>query len=863
MFRKIQKMLKPSYNSVIDDVAEKFYIPVLSESINYQRVSGYFSCKALSIYAEGLEKIAKNNGYVQFIISQNISEKDAEEITRGYLERSKGEVLTNRDKQRLGNLAYLIAQGKVDVKFGIVDSGLFHTKWGLFEDQNQDIIYFNGSLNETANAMENNFDSFDVDFSWDISTNVRDRVRHKQEEFKCLWENKYPGVQVIPASELVYPLIKKFDNGRIQETPQSDDNSVVFAMNDKNFYFIDNTDERITLKKTFKNKFNFYVDEEKGYPYFRHDLTYKEIESIIKLAEKQTNKFIFDFIVSSQVEMFINSQKYSIDEYHKAGLTLKNEDIRWTKEFKEFKEVVSLEVYRELKPVQLQSSMYMLTQKRAANFSVPGAGKTAMMLGVFSYLSSKRKNEIIKRLLVISPINAFKSWEEEFEKVFGFGSKKKLKLLTVHDENVNGDILAFESLWSQANLILVNYESLPKFKSSIIKCLNLDSGTMLVFDEVHRIKGIHSQRASAALEVAEKVDYRYVLTGTPIPNGYLDIYNFLNILFKKEYNSHFGFDKKMLKNPDSWQVEEINEKLAPYFWRTGKEELGVPNAEPNVIVTVQPSKKQIELSKIIYRTAKNPLGVLIRMIQLSTNPELIDKVINYNDLGYSEYDTEDISYNQVSDKLKKEIEISMNESIVGDIHEWDLSRVESPKFNAGIDLVVKLVQKYGKVVVWGLFVDTLQKINNTLEERGIKSKVIYGGTPKNERESTIEIFKKSTDEIQVLISNPNTLGESVSLHTVAHDAVYFEYNYNLTFMLQSRDRIHRLGLTSDQQTRYYYLMTVSEQKMYNFIDKKIYDRLLEKEKIMKDAIEGNILIPEFPDDEVEEMKRIIESERSF
>ena len=49
-------------------------------------------------------------------------------------------------------------------------------------------------------------------------------------------------------------------------------------------------------------------------------------------------------------------------------------------------------------------------------------------------------------------------------------------------------------------------------------------------------------------------------------------------------------------------------------------------------------------------------------------------------------------------------------------------------------------------------------------------------------------------DVEVMISNPNTLGESISLHQTVHDAIYFEYNFNLTFMLQSRDRIHRLGL---------------------------------------------------------------------
>ena len=55
--------------------------------------------------------------------------------------------------------------------------------------------------------------------------------------------------------------------------------------------------------------------------------------------------------------------------------------------------------------------------KRAANFSVPGSGKTAMMYGTFAYLSSIDQDKIDK-LLVISPINAFEAWRSEFIEVF-------------------------------------------------------------------------------------------------------------------------------------------------------------------------------------------------------------------------------------------------------------------------------------------------------------------------------------------------------------------------------------------------------------------------------------------------------------
>ena len=70
----------------------------------------------------------------------------------------------------------------------------------------------------------------------------------------------------------------------------------------------------------------------------------------------------------------------------------KNGDSRWQKDFDDFKAIVSQETTRPLKSEQEKASFFLTVMKRAANFSVPGAGKTAMMYGAFSYLSSNQVN---------------------------------------------------------------------------------------------------------------------------------------------------------------------------------------------------------------------------------------------------------------------------------------------------------------------------------------------------------------------------------------------------------------------------------------------------------------------------------------
>ena len=482
----------------------------------------------------------------------------------------------------------------------------------------------------------------------------------------------------------------------------------------------------------------------------------------------------------------------------------------------------------------------MTIMKRAANFSVPGAGKTAMMYGTFAYLSSPRVNEVDK-LLVVSPLNAFAAWRTEFEAVFG--PKRKLHYLNMRDKKYNNNVGAIKHDWVQADVITINYESLQS-KLNIINDL-LDSKTMLVFDEVHRVKGVGGQRAKAALSLSQTPHYRYVLTGTPIPNGFRDIYNFLHLMYPDEYSSFFAWDLTTLNNIDP---EDVNKKLSPFFWRTNKKDLHVPKPDPDIIKEVEPSKNQQMLSQAIYETENGTLATFIRLLQASTNPELLATNINYKELGLVDADS------GVWDKQALTVEKENASS--GDAYKkYNLANVESPKFEMGIDLIDKLVSQGKKVLVWGMFVGTMQKITDTLNGMGIKTILVYGATPKQDREGMINNFR--TGDAQVLVSNPNTLGESISLHQKVHDAVYFEYNFNLTFMLQSRDRINRLGLPANQYTRYYYLMTKGDVAHMGFIDNTVYKKLKDKEKVMIDAIDGQLLVPEYTDDYLQEVKDII------
>jgi len=602
------------------------------------------------------------------------------------------------------------------------------------------------------------------------------------------------------------------------------------------FRFVDNEEQVLQSRKIARllERYRSFFDDFENLV-LSEQLNYLELSSLI---EKINDRLSAPLEIDEQVLAFIEQNQYAIEEQRVAGLTIKDYDSRWASELAHFQEIVSREISRPLKEKQVQASFYLAMMKKAANFSVPGAGKTAMMYGAFAYLSAPELAEV-NRMFVLCPINAFEAWRSEFVEVFG--DKRKLHFMNLKDYK---DIGSIRRDWGVANVIVMNYEALQGWKLSAINSL-IDEKTMIVFDEVHRVKNPFGIRSQNALVLGKAARFRYVLTGTPIPNSYRDIYNFLHYLYGDEYNSFFGWEVRDLENPST---EEVNRKLQPFFWRTNKQDLLIPPAEKDNLLAVEPSARQAELAKNIYEMESNILARYIRLVQASTNPALLAEKISLKDLGFL-LDELDFSIEAAFDieeekKLKSKVYLDM-----------DVESIRAPKFDAGMDLIEKLVSQGKKVLVWGIFVGTMKKIHKELSEKGISANLIYGGTDKNDRVQLINQFRDGST--QVLISNPATLGESISLHQTVHDAVYFEYNFNLTFMLQSRDRIHRLGLPDNQYTRYYYLMTQGDSAHQGFIDKQVYQRLKEKEEVMLNAIDGQLLVPEIQDDYLEDVKKII------
>ena len=68
--------IKSEYRSLIDNVIQDFYLPLLKEATTYKRAVGFFSSSSLVEISKGIAELAKNGGKIQIVASQYLSEED-------------------------------------------------------------------------------------------------------------------------------------------------------------------------------------------------------------------------------------------------------------------------------------------------------------------------------------------------------------------------------------------------------------------------------------------------------------------------------------------------------------------------------------------------------------------------------------------------------------------------------------------------------------------------------------------------------------------------------------------------------------------------------------------------------------------
>jgi SNF2 family DNA or RNA helicase len=457
-----------------------------------------------------------------------------------------------------------------------------------------------------------------------------------------------------------------------------------------------------------------------------------------------------------------------------------------SRHFGETIEVPGLLQTRKLTQEQYENILCLLDMDNGANFSVPGSGKTLTALSVWKILKSHGK---VQKALVICPRSAFESWRTELIDSFG--------------ESLNFEVYDSEIIATSTDLCVVNYEQLENSrKLSYLKSWTKAHKCLVIIDEAHRIKGGRvSVRWNAVKSLSVSASRTDVLTGTPMPQGPKDLTSIYSVAWP--HLTKYELSERILT--------QLKRKTA--FVRTTKDELGLPDPTIRLVTEAAgPLQAQIlsalqdryvgsfQLSIADQKNLARRGKAVMTMLAAATNPGLlVSRQFSEFEMGFSWPPRAVLDDRPLSEMVENYLH-----------HEipW--------KFKYVALRTQELANQNQKVLVWSSFIGNLASLKAVLAK--FNPAVVYGNTPASERESEISRFRNDPN-CNVLLSNPQTLGEGISLHKHCHAEIFVDRTYNAGLYLQAVDRIHRLGLDSDQETQIEILQTSGS------IDERVGSRL--------------------------------------
>jgi SNF2 family DNA or RNA helicase len=491
-------------------------------------------------------------------------------------------------------------------------------------------------------------------------------------------------------------------------------------------------------------------------------------------------------------------------------------------------EINSGRFLRALRPFQTRDLNHLLRLAHGANFSVPGAGKTAVAYATYE---AERVRGRVQQMLVVAPLSAFDSWLREVEVCF----------------QPYPVVSRFEGsrIDTSAEVLLVNYQRLAASYERLSAWV-CQRPTLVLLDEAHRMKrGRDGQWGTTCLNLAYLATRRDLLSGTPAPQSPADLRALLDFLWPNQARRILP-PAALMTVPPPGTAQQVAEAIRPLFVRTTKKELGLRPPDYSVL-EIPLTGLQAEIYQALRdryagqfaltrpeRVSFAQMGqITMYLLEAATNPALLA-------VGGSRHDSIDFRHPPLSVPPGSQLSELLAE----------YGKYETPKkFIQLLQLVERNVAAGRKTLIWSNFVRNLETLERMLHlyrpaliHGGIPSEVSDASAPRT-REAELARFRTDA-ACQVLLANPAATSEGVSLHEVCHDAIYLERTFNAGQYLQSIDRIHRLGMSPDQDTQITFLV------MSNTIDEVVDGRVREKAERLGDMLnDPDIVTMALPDDE--------------
>jgi len=411
-----------------------------------------------------------------------------------------------------------------------------------------------------------------------------------------------------------------------------------------------------------------------------------------------------------------------------------------------------------------------LLRKKFALLCEMGTGKTQAIINVFQILKEDKK---VDRMLIVCPKTVIGSWEREIRdnSEYQFASligtkKQRLQMLSYCCE-----------------IFIINYEGLLTIKDYD----KWDRFDIVVLDESSKIKNHQAQRSKLIVKLFSGISYKFILTGTPITQSPLDIFQqfkFLNpeflyhqnfYAFRNTYAIMGGYGKYQIIGYKN--LDDLKARISRHSIQIKKEDcLDLPAKIYESRELDMPTELAAQ-----YKQMKDELMIQVSEDKFITASIVLTKIIRLQQI---------------------------------------LSGVYLKDKNEKLDALFDIVEDNSgeQIVIWCRFIETLHTIEKGIVEKNIPYSILYGAI-KN-RDEQIENFQSKRTKI--FLAQINTGGLGITL-TAGNIVIYYENTFSLEDRLQSEDRCHRIG----QKKNVVYIDLLYK----NTIDEKIFKAIISKQDI--------------------------------
>jgi len=263
-------------------------------------------------------------------------------------------------------------------------------------------------------------------------------------------------------------------------------------------------------------------------------------------------------------------------------------------------------------PYQERAIQDVIDDPFHALFMEPGLGKTAIMLEAFRRM---RRDLDVSRALVVAPLRVcYMTWPEEIAKWTQF---RETRVSLIH----GGPEAMAEAIEEDANLYLINPEGLRwLFGQPNEKRTRWLPGPwrdwrnrpeMLVVDELTRFKRASGVRSRTLKRSLGDFGRRAGMTGTPAPNGLLDLHGQLLVIdrgealdprvthYKRRFFVPVGDPRDDNWEPRPGSAEQIADLIAPRVTRLdARDYLDLPKRIVTEVPVILPDQAKVQYDRM-------------------------------------------------------------------------------------------------------------------------------------------------------------------------------------------------------------------------------------------------------------------------